>query len=418
MTTIDKHVQTGNAIPCLAVEFNCIRVYNIIMINRSIGNYIFKLAEKFPIISVSGPRQSGKTTLLKSLFTQYKYVNLENLDERALVAEDIRGFLRQHADAGIVIDEAQRLPELFSYLQGFVDDSRKMGRIIISGSQNFLLMESISQSLAGRVGLVNLMPFTISELENTEHWQKDPFKFIFKGMYPAVYDRNIEPLDYYPNYLLTYIERDVRNLKNISDLNLFRRFLQLCAGRAGQVINYTSMGNDLGIDHKTVKAWVSVLEASFIIFLLNPHYKNFSKRIIKQPKLYFYDTGVAATLLNLKSSDELFSHYMKGNLFENFIISEYLKLRLHSGLRSDAWFFRDKTGNEIDLIIDRPEGLIPVEIKAGMTISTDFFKGLIKYREISGVPTDSSYLIYSGEDSQQRKDAWVLSWKDLKKLIQ
>lgn len=387
------------------------------MVERTIKKYILRLIDKFPIISLSGPRQSGKTTLLRNLFPDYYYINLENLDERALLQEDIRGFLDNYSEKGLIIDEAQRLPELFSYLQGIVDESGIMGKIILSGSQNFLLMEKITQSLAGRVGLVNLMPFTISELKPTKYWKNNHLELMYKGMYPAVYDRNIDPGVYYPNYLQTYIERDVRNLKNIGDLNLFRKFLQLCAGRIGQILNYTSLGNDLGIDHKTVKSWISVLEASYIIFLLSPHYANFNKRIIKQPKLYFYDTGLASSLLRVRSENELFSFHLKGNLFENFIISEYYKMRLHSGLQPDAYFFRDKTGNEVDLIIDRASGLVPVEIKAGKTIASAFFNGLNNYQKISKVSPDDSYLVFSGDSSIKRKYANVLSWKDIETLI-
>ena len=386
------------------------------MIKRQLGAYIQKLRSKFPIISITGPRQSGKTTLARMIFTEYKYINLENPDDRQELQEDVRGFLNRYAGDGIIIDEAQNVPELFSYLQGFADSLSDMGKIILSGSQNFLLMEKISQTLAGRVGIVNLFPFSLGELKNTDYWMDDVFDFLITGMYPALYDRSITPQDYYPGYIQTYLERDVRSLKNIGDLNTFRRFLQLCAGRIGQILNYSSLANDLGIDHKTVKSWISVLEASYIIFLLNPHYKNFNKRIIKQPKLYFYDTGLAASLLRLRSKDSLYSFHLKGNLFENFIISEYVKSTIHSGYQPDAYFFRDSTGNEVDLIIDRVPDLISVEIKSGSTISNEFFKGLIKYQSISDTGPEKSYLIYSGDKSGPRKHAQVLSWKNIEKL--
>ncbi|RKX84237.1 MAG: AAA family ATPase [Spirochaetes bacterium] len=386
------------------------------MIQRQIGVYIQKIINKFPIISITGPRQSGKTTLARTLFPKYTYFNLENPDERMEVQEDILGFLNHYAKSGIIIDEAQNVPTLFSFLQAFVDKSNNMGKIILSGSQNFLLMEKISQTLAGRVGIVNLFPFSLSELRDTKYWKNDVYDFIFKGMYPALYDRDIEPGDYYPGYIQTYIERDVRSLKNIGNLNIFRRFLQLCAGRVGQILNYSSIANDLGIDHKTVKSWISVLEASFIIFLLNPHYENLNKRVIKQSKLYFYDTGLAASLLRIRSKEALYSFNLRGNLFENFIIAEYYKSTLHSGNQPDAFFYRDKTGNEVDLIIDKPPKLIPIEIKSGETIGSDFFKGLIKYQSLSGITPKECFLIYSGNKSGKRKHANILSWNHLEKI--
>ena len=387
-----------------------------LMIQRHLGAYINKIKNKFPIISITGPRQSGKTTLAKSLFPEYNYFNLENPDERMEVEEDIRGFLNNYARAGIIIDEAQNVPDLFSYLQTFVDKSNNMGKIILSGSQNFLLMEKISQTLAGRTGIVNLFPFSLSELKNTEFWKNNVYDFLFTGMYPALYDRDIAPGDYYPVYIQTYIERDVRSLKNIGDLNIFRRFLQLCAGRVGQILNYSSIANDLGIDHKTVKSWISVLEASYIIFLLNPHYNNLNKRVIKQSKLYFYDTGLAASLLRIRSKDALYSFNLRGNLFENFIIAEYFKSTLHSGSQPDAFFFRDRTGNEVDLIIDKPPELIPIEIKSGETITNDFFKGLIKYQSLSTINPEKCFLIYSGDKSGKRKYGNILSWNQLEKI--
>lgn len=386
------------------------------MIQRQLGSYIHKIKSKFPIISITGPRQSGKTTLAKTMFPEYNYFNLENPDERMELEDDIRGFLNNYVGPGIIIDEAQNVPDLFSYLQAFVDELNDMGKIILSGSQNFLLMEKISQTLAGRVGIVNLFPFSLSELKDTEYWKNDVFDFLFTGMYPALYDRGIEPGDYYPGYIQTYIERDVRNLKNIGNLRIFRKFLQLCAGRVGLILNYSSIANDLGIDHKTVKSWISVLEASYIIFLLNPHYNNFNKRVIKQSKLYFYDTGLAVSLLRIRSRDSLYSFNLRGNLFENFIIAEYYKSTLHSGNQPDAFFYRDKTGNEVDLIIDKPPELIPIEIKSGETISNESFKGLIKYQSFSNTSPEKCFLIYSGSKSGKRKHANILSWDNLEKI--
>jgi len=386
------------------------------VIKRQLSGYILDLKKKFPIISVSGPRQSGKTTLIRSLFKNYKYINLENPDERFEVQEDITGFLNRYAGDGLVIDEAQNIPEIFSYLQPFVDNSGEMGKIVLSGSQNFLLMERITQTLAGRAGMVNLFPFTLEELKTTKYWSDDIYDFMLSGFYPALYDRGIEPAQYYPGYIQSYIERDVRSLKNIGNLNTFHRFLQLAAGRIGQILNYSSIANDLGMDHKTVKAWISILEASYIIFLLNPHYKNFNKRVIKQPKLYFYDTGLAAALLRIRSKDALYLSHLRGSLFENFIIAEYHKSMFHSGLQPDAFYFRDKSGNEVDMIIDRPPNLFPVEIKSGETVTKDFFKGLVKYQVLSGALPEHSFLVYSGSKSVKRKYAHLLSWKEMEAL--
>ena len=372
-----------------------------------------RLLNKYPVLSVTGPRQSGKTTLLKQLLPEYAYVNLEFPDVRDRVGEDIRSFLIENRDAGVIIDEAQRLPDLFSYLQGFVDETKQMGRFVLSGSQNYLLMESVSQSLSGRVGLLNLFPFTTEELADTAYRHDDPFDYIYRGMYPAAYDRDIAPADFYPGYVRTYIERDVRTLKNIGDLDRFHRFLQLCAGRVGQLLNFSSLANDLGIDHKTAKAWLSVLQAGYIVFLLGPHHRSFNKRVVKQSKLYFYDAGLAAFLTGIRRRRELDTFHLRGALFENFIISEYVKGMHHRGLEPDAWFFRDSSGNEVDLIIERADAVRAVEIKSGRTISGDSFRGLERYRNLSGLRSENAYLVYSGDETMQRTAARLLSWQDV-----
>ncbi|MDA3950173.1 MAG: ATP-binding protein [Spirochaeta sp.] len=387
------------------------------MVPRTLAASVHRLLEKYPVLFVTGPRQSGKTTLLKALLPDYRYVNLEFPDERERVREDIRSFLSEHRETGVIIDEAQRLPELFSYLQGFVDDTGEMGRFVLSGSQNYLLMEGVSQSLSGRVGLLNLLPFTTEELADTVYRYDDPLDYVYRGMYPATYDRDISPTDLYPGYVRTYIERDVRTLKNIGDLDRFHRFLQLCAGRVGQVVNFSSLANDLGIDHKTVKAWLSVLQAGYIVFLLGPHHRNFNKRVIKQSKLYFYDSGLAAFLTGIRRRQELDTFHLRGALFENFIVSEYVKGMHHRGMEPDAWFFRDSTGNEVDLIIERADDVRAVEIKAGSTVSRDSFRSLERYRTWSDLPPEQAYLLYSGDESMQRKVARLLSWKDLPVLL-
>lgn len=391
--------------------------YDEHVIPRTLASSIQRLLPKYPVLFLTGPRQSGKTTLLKALLPSYAYVNLEYPDERERVKEDIRSFLTAHAETGVIIDEAQRLPELFSYLQGVVDETRQMGRFVLSGSQNYLLMEGVSQSLSGRVGLLNLFPFTTAELADTPYRCDDPFGYIYRGMYPAAYDRGILPADFYPGYIRTYIERDVRTIKNIGDLDRFHRFLQLCAGRIGQVLNFSSLANDLGIDHKTAKAWLSVLQAGYIVFLLGPHHRNFNKRVIKQSKLYFWDAGLAAFLTGVRRREDLEPFYLRGALFENFVISEYLKGMHHRALEPDAWFFRDSTGNEVDLIIERAGNLRAVEIKAGRTITRDSFRGLERYRQWSGLSADNAYLVYSGDESVHRKVAHLLCWRDLPTLL-
>jgi predicted AAA+ superfamily ATPase len=391
--------------------------YHSDVIYRTLASSVQRLLGKYPVLFVTGPRQSGKTTLLKGILPDYAYVNLEFPDERERVQDDIRSFLIQHCDTGVIIDEAQRLPDLFSYLQGFVDETGEMGRFVLSGSQNYLLMAGVTQSLSGRVGLLNLLPFTTAELADTAYRYDDPFDYIYRGLYPAAYDRDIAPNDFYPGYVRTYIERDVRTLKNIGDLDRFHRFLQLCAGRVGQVVNFSSLANDLGIDHKTAKAWLSVLQAGYIVFLLGPHHRNFNKRVIKQSKLYFYDAGLAAFLAGIRRREELDAFHLRGALFENFIVAECVKGMHHHGRESDAWFFRDSTGNEVDLIIERADGVRAVEIKAGRTVSRDSFRGLERYQKWSGLPPEHAYLAYSGDDTLQRKSARLLSWRDIHTLV-
>jgi len=387
------------------------------MVPRSLASSIQRLLTKYPVLFVAGPRQSGKTTLLRALLPDYAYVNLEFPDERERVREDIRSFLMENGESGVIVDEAQRLPELFPYLQGFVDETGAMGRFVLSGSQNYLLMEGVAQSLSGRVGLLNLLPFTSEELADTAYRLNDPLDYIYRGMYPAAYDRDISPIDFYPGYVRTYIERDVRTLKNIGDLDRFHRFLQLCAGRVGQVINFSSLANDLGIDHKTAKAWLSVLQAGYIVFLLGPHHRNFNKRVIKQSKLYFYDAGLAAFLTGVRRREDLDTFHLRGALFESFIVSEYVKGMHHRGMEPDGWFFRDSTGNEVDLIIEQADLLRAVDIKAGRTVSGDAFRGLERYRGWSGIPPERAYLVYSGDETVQRKVARLLSWRDVSRLI-
>lgn len=371
------------------------------------------MAKSFPALSITGPRQSGKTTLVKKTFSQHTYINLENLDERSYAEEDPRSFLKQHLDRGVIIDEAQKAPLLFNYLQEVLDESKQPGRFILTGSQNFLLMEKITQSLAGRVGVFNLLPFGFHELPARHRNELTLESLLFNGLYPAIYDRAIEAPDFYPSYLQTYIERDVRTLLNVTDLMRFRRFVQLCAGRTGQILNLSSLANDAGIDHKTAKAWISILETSFVVFLLNPYYKNFSKRITKSPKLYFFDTGVASSLLGIQSAEQLISHPLRGSLFETLIVSEYIKFRYHAAQPQNAFFWSEHSGNEIDLLLEFHDGLVPIEIKSGATLSDSFFKGLNYFSRLASKTAKQNYLIYGGNRSSLRKESHVLAWKKI-----
>jgi hypothetical protein len=374
------------------------------------------LAAKFPVVSVIGPRQSGKTTLVKNVFSGKDYVSLEDLDTREFALNDPRGFLSSH-DKGAVIDEVQRAPNLFSYIQTVVDGQNKAGQFILTGSQNILLQENLSQTLAGRVAILRLLPFSIEELKNTKFKLAKPEEYIFKGLYPRLYDKKIAPGDWYPNYIQTYVERDVRLIKNISDLSAFQKFVRMCAGRIGQVLNLSSLGNDCGITHNTAKSWLSVLEATYLVFLIRPYRRNLNKRLIKMPKLYFYDTGLACSLLGIQNVAQLDTHYLKGSLFESFAFSEIVKDRFNRGMEHNCFYWRDKTGNEIDCIIETGDLMLPVEIKAGKTIAEDFFAGLKYWDKLAGRSSKDAYLIYGGNENQKRASAAVVSWKNITSIF-
>lgn len=386
------------------------------LIPRALGEKIVSLAAMFPIVSLTGPRQSGKTTLARAKFPDYAYVNLENLDDRLAAEEDPLRFLKPHSGTGIIVDEAQKVPSLFSYLQGIVDESGKMGKYILTGSQNFLLLEKISQSLAGRVAVCNLLPLGLAELIDPDLLDEDLNRVMFTGGYPVLYDRHIPPSDYFPSYIQTYIERDVRGISNVGNLSTFQRFVKLCAGRVGQLLNLSNLGTELGINYKTVRSWISILEASYLVFLLQPYHKNFNKRIVKQPKLYFFDTGLLCALLDIQSPEQLDSHYLRGNIFESFIIAEHIKSRLHAGRRPNAFFWRNSTDHEIDLILEAGAQLWAVEIKSGQTLNEDFFKGLRYFKRLSSAPDEHLYLVYGGDRNLTRKYGQVVGWKSISKL--
>ena len=382
------------------------------LVQREIINAIKKLVDKYPIIALTGPRQSGKTTLLKAMFPDYRYVSLENPDVRYFAETDPKDFLKQY-DKQVIFDEVQRVPHLFSYIQSIVDESKIMGQFIFSGSQNFHLMQNITQSLAGRVAIFRLFPFDIQELKNAKLLQEEYAPQLIKGFYPAIYDRNISPADFYPNYIETYIERDVSELVSIQDMSLFRKFLALCATRAGQILNMSNMANECGISTPTVKSWLSALENSYIIYLLQPYYKNFSKRIIKSPKLYFYDTGLLSNLLKINDISKINNQSIKGALFENMVISEYVKQINHKSMRHiDPWFWRDSHGNEVDLLLEKSQHAEIVEIKSTGTVIPDLFKGLNYFSDLMKDDNLEKTLVYGGSENQQRKAGRVVSWKD------
>lgn len=383
------------------------------MIKRKLEKKIGEMIKSFPVVAVIGPRQSGKTTLVRNYFDDFEYRNLEEPDTRLFALEDPRAFLETNKK-GIIIDEAQRAPEIFSYIQTIADSTKNKTKFILSGSHNFLLHNQIAQSLAGRVAILTLLPFSFVELNN-KYLINDINEYIYKGFYPPIYDKKIKPEDWYPNYIQTYIEKDVRLIKNITDLNNFTLFVRLCAGRIGQILNLTSLANETGISVNTAKSWLSILEASYIIFMLQPHHQNFNKRLIKMPKLYFYDTGLACSLLRIENSEQLKTYHQTGSLFENLILSDIIKQRYNDGKRNNLFFWRDKTGNEIDCILDYGLNKKIIEIKSGKTISSHWLKSLEYYLSIS---TESdkqieSFCIYGGNENQKRNGHNILTWKEI-----
>ncbi len=381
------------------------------LIQREIIPAINLLVDKYPIIAVTGPRQSGKTTLLKSMFPEYRYVSLENPDVRSFATTDPNGFLKEYSEY-VILDEVQHVPTLFSYLQTKVDGSKLMGQFILSGSQNFHLVQNITQSLAGRVAMFKLLPFDIQELNAAGLLQENYTDNLVKGFYPAIFDREIPSKIFYSNYVQTYIQRDVSELIAIKDLRLFQNFLSLCATRAGQLLNLSSLANECGITQPTAKSWLSALESSYILFLLPPYFKNFSKRIVKTPKLYFYDTGLLCYLLKLDSAEQIQLTDFKSSLFENMMIAEYVKRMHHCNQLNDTWFWRDVAGNEVDLIIQAGPTQDAVEFKATQTIMPNLFKGLNFYEKISGKTNLNKYLVYGGDESQKRTAAAIVPWKN------
>ena len=381
-------------------------------IQRKAGDLILDYIKYFPIVCVTGPRQSGKTTLIRNLFPDLPYFSFENPDTRLTFDNDPRGFLK-NLGRGALIDEAQQIPEVFSYLQGIVDEPGFTGKFVLSGSQNFLLLSKVTQSLAGRMGIVKLLPFSLSELE--DYHSPDLKDYMIRGSFPRVYDNNIPPGYFYPGYIQTYIERDIANIKSITDKTVFFRFLKLCAARCGQLLNYSQLALDCGIAVNTAKAWLSLLESSYILLLLPPWFSNISKQLIKSPKLYFHDTGLATWLLDVKNTDQLESHYKHGALFENLIISEVIKHISYSQKDYSCFFLRNKTGHEIDLLLTN-DRLVCAEIKSGKTVLPYYFKNLHYYNDI--IKPDKMYLIYSGDLTTSSRGVKTIGWKQIPAIFE
>jgi len=386
------------------------------MIPRNLEGRLRALARQFPTVTVTGPRQSGKTTLCRKVFPNKAYVSLEAPDQREYAAEDPRGFLGDLA-SGAILDEVQRVPELLSYLQVEVDERARPGRFILTGSANFALLHSISQSLAGRTALVNLFPLSRDEALRFPGPPADLDETLWKGGYPAIFDRGLPAQEWLGSYVATYVERDVRQLLNVGDLVAFQTFLKLCAGRSGQLLNLSALASDCGITHGTARSWISVLEASYVAFRLPPLVANPNKRLVKTPKLFFYDTGLLCYLLGIRHADQVRTHPLRGPIFETWVASEILKARAHRGLPPALLFFRDRKGTEVDLLVERGDALIAVETKSSRTVAGDFFAGLEKFAALAAsqrrMPPLRQVLMYAGEHRQERSGATVLPWSRL-----
>jgi len=394
------------------------------MVKRTLQARMEALAGPFPVVFLTGPRQSGKTTLARATFPAFRYVSLEDLQNREEAMEDPRGFLRRvAAGTGVILDEVQRTPDLFSYLHGMVDEGGS-GPFILTGSQQFLLSQQISQTLAGRAAVLELLPFSVSELVGreplapaelanpkgipAERPRQSLQELLYSGFFPRIHDKDLEPAAWLDGYVRTYIERDVRGMANVGDLDTFARFVGLCAGRSGQLLNLSSLGADAGVSHSTARRWVSILRASYVLDLLPPHHENFSKRLVKTPKLYFLDTGLMCHILGIREPGQLRVHPLRGAIFETFVVAELHKLFSHHGQRPPLFFWRDSNGREVDVLIELGATRLPVEAKAGETVARDAFRGLEHYVSLSG--DAGGVLVYGGEESYLRGRHLLRAW--------
>lgn len=377
------------------------------MIKRDMTAELLEAAKEYPVVTIFGPRQSGKTTLVQMTFPEKMYYSLEDPDVRMAAETDPRGFLAGLPEGG-VLDEIQRLPGLLSFIQGIVDREKKAGMFILTGSHQPGLHQSVSQSLAGRTAVLTLLPFSLSELRNyRKNWE--PLDLIVKGAYPRIHDKDLKPFRFFNGYMQTYIERDVRALINLKDLRSFQQFFTLLAGRIGQVVNYTSLSNDVGVSSTTIKNWISVLKASFVIFELPPFFENIRKRVVKSPKIYFNDVGLAAYLLGIERADQVSRDPLRGGLYENLLILEVLKSCLNYGKRPELFFYRDTHGNEVDLIIKAARNLIPFEIKSAATFTPEFLKGIEHFRKIASDRCSKGYVLYNGHEQYTLKGTRIFN---------
>jgi predicted AAA+ superfamily ATPase len=379
------------------------------MIKRQLEPKLLSYISKYRAIALIGPRQSGKTTLARKVFSNFEYISLENPEHRARLLEDPKLFLISIKN-NCILDEVQNTPVIFSYLQEILDNPNDKRIFILTGSNSFALNQKLSQSLAGRIRILTVLPFSLSEIKNYPQTENID-QLIWTGSYPAIYDRSLDPREWYADYYNTYIQKDVRSTLNISDLLQFDKFIRICAGRSGQLLNYLNMGNEVGISQPTAIRWSSVLESSYLTFRLAPHFKNFNKRIIKSPKLYFYDTGLLCFLLRIQNYEQLITHPLRGQIFENWVILEFLKMKYLSGTEPNLYFWRDQHGHEIDLLEDMGDILMPIEIKSGSTFSSDWLNNLEWFNNLQ--KQKESILIYGGLDNFLIRDTQVRSWQNL-----
>lgn len=380
-------------------------------IKRKIESTILEAAKYFPVITVTGPRQSGKTTMLKQIFPHLHYYSLEDLDTRSFAMEDPVRFLHLHED-GMILDEVHNYPELLSYIQGIVDEQPQK-KFVLSGSSNFALLKKVSQSLAGRSGVFELMPLSIKEVKGQIEYVDDADQLLYQGLYPAVCSCKNIPKFLYPSYVKTYLERDVRDLLNVKDMRLFNMFLKLCAGRIGSVFNASEIAGEIGVSCKTIQAWVSILQASYVVYLLPPYFENSRKRLTKSPKMYFCDTGLACTLLGIESAEQLAFDKMRGHLFENLIVVELLKRRLNEGKESNIYFYRDSNQNEVDILVNNGSSLDAIEVKSAMTYNPSFEKALLKVNEWVNPPVGKRTIIYAGTLEDDKGDIRLLNYRNM-----
>lgn len=380
-----------------------------LFLERDLSRELERLAQLYSVVVITGPRQSGKTSLCKHHFSTYEYVNLENPATREQVLVNPKAFLEQYATNGLIIDEAQHLPELFSYVQVVVDEDER-AKFVLTGSSNFALLQNITQSLAGRAAVLTLLPFSLNEIDK----EVDTDSLIFKGGYPAVWAKNIPIQDVAQNYYNTYIERDVRQILNIKDLSRFQTFIRLCAGRIGTEFNASALSNEIGVSVPTIQEWLSVLEASYVLFRLPPFFRNIGKRLVKSPKIYFYDTGLACYLLGIENEQQLETHPLRGALFENMIVLEFVKKRFNAGKIPKLNFYRDKSQREVDLIEEKGTALYAYEIKSATTFTKSFVHNLDYFRKVAGQDVASTQVIYDGEMDVETPENGMLNFRNLK----